>query len=144
MNILDLNNKHHQWHPKSHERSCPSDLHLTARNLLHEVYPTHQILEEVSIPLLPGETQYLDFYMPLKKFAIEVQGEQHYKFIAHFHHTRDAFHQSKARDNKKMFWCKLNGIWLIELVFNEKDKWKKLLEEPFVYEDNSDGDSSDS
>jgi hypothetical protein len=55
--------------------------------MLHEKFPTLQILEEVSIPLRSKETLYLDFYIPLIKKCIEVHGEQHYKFVPFYHTT---------------------------------------------------------
>ncbi|MEK6883455.1 MAG: hypothetical protein AABY22_27760, partial [Nanoarchaeota archaeon] len=79
-----------------------SDLHLTARKLLRKVYSTCRILEEVSCPIDSGVVLYLDFYIPLFKIAIEVQGQQHFSYSSFFHGSTDAFKRSKANDKKKL------------------------------------------
>lgn len=105
-----------------------SALHLTARQLLHDCFPTMQILEEVPIPLRRSETLYLDFYIPLLKRAIEVHGEQHYKFTQFYHNTLLGFVKHKKRDQEKQEWCDLNGILYIELPFNENESsWKDRI-----------------
>jgi hypothetical protein len=107
-----------------------SKLHLVARGLLYELFPTIPILEEVSIPVKPGTTQYLDFYLNKKKLAVEVNGEQHYKFNSLFHSSAQAFLNQKKRDNEKREWCEINGITLIELPYNEDpEAWLKRLEQ---------------
>jgi hypothetical protein len=111
-----------------------SDLHLTARQLLRECFPTIQILEEVPIPLRRSETLYLDFYLPLIRKCIEVHGSQHYTFTPFYHVNRMGFAKHKKRDQDKKEWCETNGITYIELPFNEKiDQWKARL----LYEQNS-------
>lgn len=112
-------------------RAAKSDLHLRARKLIKEMFPCDRILEEVTLPgsKKNGSILYSDFLIPSQNIMIEVHGEQHYKFIAHFHHTIAGFRQSKLRDNDKREWCELNEILLIELPFNEDDKqWRKRIE----------------
>ena len=107
-----------------------SELHLRARMLLKEEYPTLQILEEVSMPLRKGVTLYMDFYLPLKKICVEVHGEQHYKFIPFYHTTKLNFLKAKKRDNDKREWCEQNDITYIELPFNENvEQWKSTINE---------------
>jgi hypothetical protein len=99
-----------------------SSLHLIARDLMHRCFPTMQILEEVPIPLRRSETLYLDFYIPLLKRAVEVHGEQHYKFTPFYHSTLLGFVKHKKRDQEKQEWCEINGISYIELPFNENEE----------------------
>jgi hypothetical protein len=126
MLIVDLDNNEHNWtlvgniaHAKQQNKSS---LHLRARTLIGQLYPTLQVLEEISIPLRRSETLYLDFYLPLKKTCIETHGEQHYKFIGHYHHTKLGFLKHQRRDREKAEWCKINNIQYIALPYNETDE----------------------
>lgn len=123
MNIVDLDNNTKKWSLKGYISKATatnkSNYHIRARQLLHELFPTFQILEEVSIPLRAKETLYLDFYMPLGKTCVEVHGEQHYKFIPFYHTTKLNFLKARKRDNEKKEWCEKNNITYIELPFNE-------------------------
>ena len=104
-----------------------SSLHLEARNLIHECFPTLQVLEEVPVAVRRSETLYLDFYLPLVRKCIEVHGEQHYKFNKFFHNTALGFIKHKKRDLDKKEWCELNGIVYIELPFDDMDSWKSRI-----------------
>lgn len=128
MQIKDLDGNQHIWHltgNMAHGKiSNKSSLHLLARKLISDVFPTLQILEEVPIPLRKSETLYLDFYLPLKKLCIEVHGEQHYKFVPFYHNNMMSFLKSQKRDREKQEWCSNNSISYIELPFNEiEDEW---------------------
>jgi hypothetical protein len=116
---------HLQRHNLAEEKSS---YHIKARNLLKELYPTCIILEEVSIPLTRKDIVYLDIFLPLLKIAVEVHGEQHYKFVAGFHRTYRDFLQQKQRDKKKAEWLELNGFKFVELKFNEDiSEWKNKI-----------------
>jgi very-short-patch-repair endonuclease len=105
-------------------RQARSSYHLQARQLLHELFPTMQIYEEVPIPT----GQFLDFYIPIKKLALEVHGEQHYKYVPFFHQSQMGFVKHKQNDSKKEEWCDANGIQLIILAYNESiDNWRERL-----------------
>lgn len=128
MQIKDLDGNIQKWqllggiaHGSVQNKSA---LHLLARSLIHDLFPTMQILEEVPIPLRRSETLYLDFYIPLLKRTIEVHGEQHYKFVPFYHNNLLGFLRHKKRDQEKKEWCELNGISYIELPFNEnQEEW---------------------
>jgi hypothetical protein len=104
-----------------------SSLHLQARSMIHECFPTLQVLEEVPIQVRRSETLYLDFYLPLIKRCIEVHGEQHYKFNRFFHHTTLGFINHKKRDQDKKEWCEINGIEYIELSFDKQEQWLERI-----------------
>jgi hypothetical protein len=128
MLIKDLDGNNHNWlltgNMAKGRTDNRSSLHLNARALLTEYFPTLQILEEVPIPLRKNETLYLDFYVPLKKICLEVHGEQHYKFVPFYHSTMLNFLKSQKRDKEKLEWCDINNIQYIELPFDEsKEKW---------------------
>lgn len=105
-----------------------SGLHLRARNILISCFPTLQILEEVPINTRKSETLFLDFYLPLIATCVEVQGEQHYKFVPFYHHNTLGFLRSQKRDREKIEWCELNQIKFIALPYNENDnQWTERI-----------------
>lgn len=73
-----------------------------------------------------------DFYNANKKIAIEVQGQQHTKFIPFFHSNRNKFLQQLKRDNKKLEFCELNGIKLVE-IYNVSELNKDFFESYEIY-----------
>jgi hypothetical protein len=105
-------------------RKNKSSLHLSARELIHSMFPTMQVLEEVPVPLRRSEILYFDFFIPLLKRTIEVHGEQHYKFVPFYHNNMMGFIRHKRRDQDKKEWCLLNNISYIELPFDENiEQW---------------------
>lgn len=130
MKVVDTHGNTHSWslvgHKiKANETKPRSSLHLTARNLIREEFPTDSVLEEVG---LAGEQLFFDFYIPRRKLAIEVHGEQHYKFIKYFHGDLLGFQTAQRNDERKATWCQLNNIILIILPFNEsQDEWQTRI-----------------
>jgi len=57
----------------------------------------------------------LDFYIDELKMAAEVQGDQHYKFIPHFHKDLAGFEALQKRDRDKAYLCEKNGVELYEI-----------------------------
>jgi hypothetical protein len=131
MNIVTLDGDTKKWSllgTISKNQQNKSSLHIKARDILVELFPTLQILEEVPAPIRKSEMLYLDFYLPLKKYCIEVHGEQHYKLVSFYHQNLMGFLKSKKRDNDKKEWCELNSIKYIELPYNEDEtKWRERI-----------------
>jgi len=131
MIVKDLDGNSYNWSflgKMVNLKSNISSLHKKANELLLEIYPTIPILQEVDISLRRNQTLYLDFYIPMLKKAIEVHGEQHYKFVAHYHNNAMGFVKHKKRDREKQEWCEINNIQYIELPFNESlDQWKQRI-----------------
>ena len=132
MEITDLDGNTQKWSLAGHiakgQIERKSNLHLQARALIKECFPTMQILEEVGIPVRHANTLFLDFYLPLLKLCIEVNGEQHYNFSAFFHGSRLNFMKHKRRDREKRDWCDINSIKVIELPYNENtEQWRDRL-----------------
>jgi hypothetical protein len=115
------------------DNKAKSSYHLKARKLLRSIFTSYRIIEEVQ---LPGTKEvgfspylYLDFFVPNLDLAVEVHGEQHYKFIKHFHGTSRGFLESQNRDRRKAQWCELNNIQLIELKHSDSiEKWRDQIE----------------
>lgn len=123
MNLLSTNGKVHKidlrpskW-PRRSKEACKSELQWGVSCLLTENWPNELVLEEFYIP---GDGLYVDFFMPRSMVAIEVHGQQHYAYNAHFHGSRQKFVESQQRDSRKKEWCQVNGITLVEIAFNEK------------------------
>lgn len=130
MKVRDLNNEIQSWNlsgyvVKANDNRRKSKLHLSARVLLVEMFPTVQILEEVMAPLARYEKCFFDFYINTLKLVIEVHGQQHYRFNTLFHTSAQDFLNQRKRDSKKQEWCEYNNITYIELPYNEDiEQWK--------------------
>ena len=102
-----------------------SSLHLECRELLKERFITAKILEEVPIKLHRNQVVYFDFYIPLRRLAVEVQGEQHFKYVPFFHRSIANFIKAKKLDTDKKEWCEINGITLVYFLWSESlEQWK--------------------
>lgn len=129
MKIQDLDGNIHKWKiegsiVRSNDQRPRSQLHLTARSLIKEIYPTLQICEEVAAQIKRDQKVFLDFYINTIKTVVEVHGQQHYKFNSLYHTSAQDFLNQKKRDQDLQDWCVLNNLNYIELPFNEdKDKW---------------------
>jgi hypothetical protein len=84
MKVVGLDGRSYNWDwrnkvPMADDTRPRSTYHLRARELLNKLFPCETILEEV---YLPGSNNLsVDFYIPFYRTCVEVQGEQHYKFI---------------------------------------------------------------
>jgi hypothetical protein len=111
-------------------RSGKSSLHISARELLVEIFPNQRFYEEVT---LPGSKKngkgllYADFFLPNKMIIVEVHGKQHYEYTSLFHKSKLDFLKYKNRDKIKKEWCDLNNIMYIELKYNERELWKSQI-----------------
>lgn len=127
--VRDLDNNLVNWNTNGclPTDAAKSSYHLIARKLIKDIYPTLQVLEEVPVYIRRNELVFLDFYLPLIKTCVEVHGEQHYKFVPHFHGDVAGFTKAKKKDGDKKSWCNLNGIHFIELPYNKQEEWGKLI-----------------
>ena len=95
-----------------------SSLHLAAYEVLHELFPFENILQE--IPARCGDKLlYLDLLVPSIKLGVECHGRQHYEFNPHFHKNIFEFYKAVRRDKMKTEWAEVNGIDLITIRFDE-------------------------
>lgn len=62
-----------------------------------------------------GERLELDFVIEELKCAIEVQGQQHYKYIPHMHGDYNGFLKRVRNDNRKKELCSRFGLRLYEI-----------------------------
>lgn len=54
-----------------------------------------------------------------KKILIEIQGEQHLKFIEYFHGTEENFEYQKRKDDYKRRWAERQGYKLIYIYYDD-------------------------
>ena len=133
MKTRDLDDEIYNWTlqgyvTKANDTRPRSKLHLMARDLLIELFPTVQILEEVPVQITRFEKGFFDFYINTLKLVVEVHGQQHYKFNPLFHTSAQDFAQQRKRDARKKEWCEYNNITYVELPFKEKvDEWKSRI-----------------
>lgn len=112
--------KESNW-PQKTAATCRSKIQYNIGQVIKKRYPLDPILEDITIP----ETRLsLDFYIPHRKMAVEVQGEQHDEINPFFHKSNAEFEEQKGRDEMKRFFCDLNGIKLLELrTIKEAEKF---------------------
>lgn len=134
MKVKDLDYKEYKinlsgYTVYANEARPRSTYHVNARNILKNLFPTAQILEEVPINLRYNQKVFLDFFIPQFNIVVEVHGEQHFKFTPMFHANTQAFLKQKMRDRDVIEWCEINNITYIELHYNEKtEEWIKKIE----------------
>jgi very-short-patch-repair endonuclease len=110
--------------PIRDKSNCKSKIQWRVGQILQGLFPGFVLLEEFNIP---GSRFYLDFLLPGLRIAIEVDGEQHYKFNKFHHRDRAGFLRAQSRDRDKEEWCALNNIKLIRIRKNE-DIEEKILD----------------
>jgi hypothetical protein len=133
MKAVGLDGKTYPWNiTKYTGHSSCSKLHERARAILKNLFPYDIAYEEVVLPGIKTEITnkalIADFYIHSLRLMLEVQGEQHYKFVQFFHNNKLEFFRAKKLDQLKKQWCEINNITLIELPFNETDdEWIKRI-----------------
>jgi len=110
-------------------RGKRSSYHKAARKLLQRKFNGYQILEEMKVQGASTRTLYLDFFIPVLDIAVEVHGEQHYKFIKHFHKNRTGYINALKRDRLKKEWCEFNGLDYIVFKFSEQVEWENQIDD---------------
>ena len=135
MKVTGLNGREYNLDLKnySNPRQNCSFYHKVARGLLQEVFRGYNIYEEVKLQgsVKPSKKSvlYLDFYIPNAIMAVEVHGQQHFKFTPYFHKSRAGFAMAKKRDMDKREWCRINKIELIELRWDDSPEyWREKIE----------------
>lgn len=96
------------------DKKCRSKLQKKVKDLLYSNWVSDIVFEE--LPVL-GTRMTLDFYNANKKLAVEVDGNQHYKYNKFFHsNSRQNFLSQLQRDEKKEYFCEINKIKLVRIL----------------------------
>ena len=93
--------------------------------LLKETFPFYNVQKEKFV-YYKGYKLYFDFFINELGVFLEVQGEQHDKFIKFFHDSSYGFRQQKKRDRLKRDYCIDNKFKLI--LINHDLDYKELLD----------------
>jgi len=109
------------WDAKSR-----SKFQKDVKDFLKKYWHGDVVFEELRIV---GTRLSLDFFNANKKIAIEVQGQQHFTYVKFFHGNRINYLNQIKRDVKKIDFCNLNKINLVEIY--PQDELSKDLFEKF-------------
>jgi very-short-patch-repair endonuclease len=100
------------------DKKCRSKIQKRVKDLLSEHWFADIVFEEM--PVI-GTRLTIDFYNANKKIALEVDGNQHYKFNKFFHgNSRQNFLSQLQRDDKKEYFCEINNIKLVRILESDK------------------------
>jgi len=95
------------WEGKSR-----SKIQYNTKQKIKDVWANNVVFEEFPVA---GTKLTLDFYNASKKIAIEVQGQQHRKYVKFFHGNKMNYLDQLRSDKQKIEFCKINDIRLIEI-----------------------------
>lgn len=104
------------------DKKSRSKFQFDVKKFLKKYWQEDVVFEEVKVV---GTRLSLDFLNATKKVAIEVQGHQHFSYVKFFHGNRINYLNQIKRDYKKIEFCELNGIKLVEIY--PKDELSKDL-----------------
>lgn len=109
------------------DKSCRSKIQKRIKDLLYKHWAADIVFEELPVA---GTRMTLDFYNASRKIAVEVDGNQHYKFNKFFHsNSRQKFLAQLQRDDKKENFCDINQIVLARVLESDtldEDLLRKL------------------
>lgn len=96
------------------DSKCRSGIQKDVKDQVKPYWFADVVFEEFPVA---GTRMTLDLYNATKKIAIEVDGNQHYKFNRFFHSdSRQKFLHQLQRDEKKEYFCEINNIKLIRVL----------------------------
>jgi len=74
-----------------------------------------------------GQRLFFDFFIKELSCFVECQGQQHTKFVKHFHGTKEKFLGQKFRDNLKIDYVQKNNMYLIRVNFDDVINKKSII-----------------
>ena len=86
--------------------------------IVQQLYPHQRIELEYNVANFGA--LFLDIYLPGLSLAFEFDGEQHFRYVKHFHGNRQGFLNAQKRDVDKDDMCKEKQIILIRVAYDEK------------------------
>lgn len=110
------------WIKDSKKKTSRGQAALTL--IMQKILVGEKIVNEYPI----SDKMRLDIYCPKYKIAAEYHGRQHFFYTGKFFDSKYEFEEAQKRDQKKVEYCKENGIALIVFRYND------LLSEDVVYD----------
>lgn len=99
------------------DSKCRSGIQKNVKNNIKPYWFADVVFEEFPVA---GTRMTLDFFNATQNIAIEVDGNQHYKYNKFFHsNSRQNFLRQLNRDEKKEYFCEINNIKLIRVLESE-------------------------
>ena len=96
------------------DSGCKSGIQKDVKTQIKPYWFADVVFEEFPVA---GTRMSLDFYNSTQKIAIEVDGNQHYRYNQFFHsNSRQKFLHQLHRDEKKEYFCEINKIKLIRVL----------------------------
>jgi len=91
-------------------------------SILDELFPAnpHRRVFPEHFVFYKDARLFFDFYVKEMSLFFECQGQQHLKFVKHFHGDVSSFNSQKYRDNLKIEYVQANGFYLVRLFSFEK------------------------
>ena len=113
---------------------CRSKIQERVKALIQPYWAADIVFEELRVI---GTRLTIDFYNANKKIALEVDGNQHYKFNKFFHsNSRQKFLSQLQRDEDKEYFCEINNIKLVRILESDNlDLKTKVLYIDFPSQD---------
>ena len=95
---------------------------------LREIFPHTSILEQ--FPCF-GTRLKLDFLIltAAYRLAFEFDGEQHSKYVPHFHKNKMGWAAQQLRDVRKTKWCEVNSIQMIRMTTINDELLREMIRE---------------
>jgi very-short-patch-repair endonuclease len=99
------------------DADCKSGIQKKVKNVLYDNWFADVVFEEFPVA---GTRLTFDFFNATRNIAVEVDGNQHYKYNKFFHsNSRQNFLSQLQRDEKKEYFCEINNIELIRILESE-------------------------
>lgn len=86
--------------------------------LLQKAFVHNTITREYYV-YYKGQRLFFDFYIKDYDLLFEIQGQQHFEFVEHFHVDRQGFLEQKKRDSLKVEYCQKNEVTLVYINYDE-------------------------
>lgn len=87
--------------------------------LLKKIFPQNVILKEHYVKY-KGTKLFFDFFIRDLEILVEVQGEQHTRFVKYFHGDKHKFMAQKNRDNLKIEYAQEKNISFARFNYDEE------------------------
>ena len=130
VSVNEVNKKINQlglsWLKESRKKMSRGQTALT--QIMQKILPGEEIVNEYHI----DDRLRFDVYCPSYKLAAEYHGRQHFFYTSRFFESKYEFEEAQKRDEKKVQYCKDNGIALIVFRYNdsltEDSVYNRMLE----------------